>query len=40
MFEVLRNRSIAHHPDDWGPTGGHEWPYWNHQMWKYVGQYF
>ena len=27
MFEVLRNRSIAHHLDDWGPEAGHDWPY-------------
>jgi hypothetical protein len=40
MFEVLRNRSIAHHLDDWGPKRGHEWPYWHHQMWEYVGQHF
>lgn len=25
------NRGIAHHLDDWGPKGGHEWPYWHHQ---------
>jgi len=29
---VLRNRGIAHHLDDWGPEGGHDWPYWHHQM--------
>ena len=26
MFEVLRNRSIAHHLDDWGPEAGHHCP--------------
>jgi esterase/lipase superfamily enzyme len=40
MSEILRNRGIAHHLDDWGPEGGHEWPYWHHQMWEYVGQHF
>jgi len=40
MSEVLRNRGIAHHLDDWGPEGGHDWPYWHHQMWEYVGQHF
>jgi hypothetical protein len=40
MSEVLRNRGIAHHLDDWGPEGGHEWPYWHHQMWEYVGAHF
>jgi esterase/lipase superfamily enzyme len=40
MSEILRNRGIAHHLDDWGPEGGHEWPYWHHQMWEYVGQHY
>ena len=22
------------------PKGGHEWPYWHHQMWGYVGAHF
>ena len=38
MSEILSNRGIAHHLDDWGPEGGHEWPYWHHQMWEYVGR--
>jgi hypothetical protein len=40
MFEVLRNRSIAHHLDDWGPEAGHDRPYRHHQIWEYVGQHF
>src|SRR5438046_7624344 len=40
MSEVLKSRGIAHHLDDWGPKGGHEWPYWHHQMWEYVGAHF
>ena len=40
MSEILRNRGIAHHLDDWGPEGGHDWPYWHHQMWEYVGQHY
>ena len=40
MFEVLRNRSIAHHLDDRGPKDGHEWPYRHHQIWQYVGRIF
>jgi esterase/lipase superfamily enzyme len=40
MSAVLASRGIAHHLDDWGPKGGHEWPYWHHQMWEYVGQHF
>jgi esterase/lipase superfamily enzyme len=37
---VLASRGIHHHLDDWGPQGGHDWPYWHHQMWKYVGGRF
>jgi len=40
MSAVLASRGIAYHLDDWGPKGGHEWPYWHHQMWKYVGAHF
>jgi esterase/lipase superfamily enzyme len=40
MSAVLASRGIAHHLDDWGPKGGHEWPYWHHQMWEYVGAHF
>ena len=40
MSDILRNRGIAHHLDDWGPEGGHEWPYWHHQMWEYVGAHY
>ena len=28
----------AHHLDDWGPLGGHDWPYWKHQMREYLGK--
>ena len=40
VSEVLASRGIAHHLDDWGPKGGHEWPYWHHQMWEYVGAHY
>jgi esterase/lipase superfamily enzyme len=40
MSEVLTSRGIAHRLDDWGPKGGHDWPYWHHQMWEYVGAHF
>lgn len=36
----LRARGIAHALDDWGPKGGHDWPYWHHQIWTYVSQTF
>lgn len=37
MAEVLRGKGIAHFLDDWGPLGGHDWPYWKHQMREYLG---
>lgn len=33
---ILRARSIAHSLDDWGPLGGHDWPYWQHQVREYL----
>lgn len=36
--DVLRARGIPHHLDDWGPQGGHDWPYWHHMMWEYAGR--
>ncbi len=26
--ELLKSRGIRHTVDDWGPKGGHAWPYW------------
>lgn len=40
LSEVLRSRGIAHHLDDWGPAGGHDWPYWKHQMREYIANLF
>jgi len=37
---ILAGRGIAYHLDDWGPLGGHEWPYRHHQMREYVGAHF
>jgi len=37
---ILRAKGIRHSLDDWGPQGGHDWPYWHHQMWTYVNQSF
>jgi S-formylglutathione hydrolase FrmB len=28
---------LMRHLDDWGPKGGHDWPYWHRQMWTYIG---
>ena len=40
MGDENEQESIGHHLDDWGPESGHEWPYWHHQMWEYVGAHF
>jgi esterase/lipase superfamily enzyme len=40
LAEVLRSRGILHHLDDWGPDGGHDWPYWKHQMDTYIHRLF
>jgi esterase/lipase superfamily enzyme len=33
---LLSMKGIRHSLDDWGPQGGHDWPYWTHQMWEYL----
>jgi esterase/lipase superfamily enzyme len=40
MSEVLSARGIRHSVDDWGPEGGHEWPFWKRQMNEYVSRLF
>ena len=40
MSEVLSARGIRHSVDDWGPEGGHEWPFWKRQMDEYVSRLF
>ena len=40
LSEVLSQRGIAHSLDDWGPDGGHDWPYWKRQMDLYIGRLF
>jgi esterase/lipase superfamily enzyme len=40
LSEVLRAREIPHALDDWGPDGGHDWPFWKHQIDTYVGRLF
>ena len=37
MSEVLSRKGIRHSLDDWGGLGGHDWPYWKHQMREYLG---
>jgi esterase/lipase superfamily enzyme len=38
MSRILASRGIAHHLDDWGPLGGHDWPYWKHQLREYLSR--
>ena len=40
LSEVLSSKGIRHSVDDWGPEGGHDWPYWKHQMGTYVAQLY
>lgn len=40
LSEILSRRNIPHHLDDWGPQGGHDWPFWKHEMREYIGQSF
>jgi esterase/lipase superfamily enzyme len=36
---VLRRRGIPHHLDDWGPRGGHDWPYWKEILREYLSRW-
>jgi len=36
MSAVLSRKGIRHFLDDWGPRGGHDWPYWQEQMREYL----
>jgi esterase/lipase superfamily enzyme len=40
LSEILRRKGIRHSLDDWGPQGGHDWPYWHHQMWTYCSKLY
>ncbi|HXY39020.1 MAG TPA: alpha/beta hydrolase-fold protein [Vicinamibacteria bacterium] len=40
LAEVLGSRGIPHSVDDWGPDGGHDWPFWKHQMDVYIARLF
>lgn len=33
---VLSRKGIRHFLDDWGPHGGHDWPYWQRMMREYL----
>ena len=36
MSGILNARGVGHSLDDWGPQGGHDWPYWRHMMSEYM----
>jgi S-formylglutathione hydrolase FrmB len=36
MSAILSQKGIDHAVDDWGPQGGHDWPYWKMQMREYL----
>ena len=38
MSGILASRGVRHSLDDWGAQGGHDWPYWHHMMWEYIGR--
>lgn len=39
MSGVLARKGVRHYLDDWGPRGGHDWPYWREQIREYVGKW-
>jgi esterase/lipase superfamily enzyme len=40
LARILSMKGIPHSLDDWGPEGGHDWPYWKHQMREYLSRLF
>ena len=36
LSRALSFKGIRHSLDDWGPLGGHDWPYWKHMMREYL----
>jgi esterase/lipase superfamily enzyme len=40
MSAVLSGRGIRHSVDDWGPEGGHDWPFWKRQMNDYLSRLY
>jgi len=40
MSEILWSRGIRHSVDDWGPEGGHDWPYWKKEMDEYLSRLY
>jgi esterase/lipase superfamily enzyme len=40
LSHILKSKGIRHSLDDWGPLGGHDWPFWKNQLRTYVGQMY
>ena len=40
LSEILAGKGIRHSLDNWGPDGGHDWPYWKHMMREYIYRLF
>ena len=36
---ILSRKGIPHYLDDWGPRGGHDWPYWKNMMREYLNRW-
>lgn len=39
LSAVLASRGVPHRVDDWGALGGHDWPYWKHQLRDYLSRW-
>jgi esterase/lipase superfamily enzyme len=39
LSQVLSRKGIHHYLDDWGPRGGHDWPFWKDQMREYLSRW-
>jgi esterase/lipase superfamily enzyme len=39
MSGILAQKGIRHYLDDWGPRGGHDWPYWKGEMREYLSRW-
>jgi esterase/lipase superfamily enzyme len=39
LSRILNRKGIRHHVDDWGPRGGHDWPYWQAQLREYISRW-
>jgi esterase/lipase superfamily enzyme len=36
---ILSQKGIRHALDDWGPDGGHDWPFWQRQLREYLSRW-